>query len=193
MPNPRYRNFLSAAARFRAHVRTLASRGIKQTEIARRSQVSRQRINQILHDKASMARSAIALAVRLRKIKPASAFRCVDCNEPATEYDHRDYANPNAVDPVCKRCNGRRGRGQNGKGQGHPTDLQKALIKGARFRRRTNYRLLQERNARARQLRDAHIYKLRLKGRSMASIGREYRLSRERVRQIILKEDARRK
>lgn len=30
---------------------------------------------------------------------------CVDCGTLATEYDHPDYLNPMAVEPVCKQCN----------------------------------------------------------------------------------------
>jgi hypothetical protein len=37
------------------------------------------------------------------------AVLCVDCGESATEYDHRDYAKPLEVDPVCGRCNRKRG------------------------------------------------------------------------------------
>lgn len=36
-------------------------------------------------------------------------IRCVDCGAPAVVYDHRSYAEPLKVDPVCKSCNGRRG------------------------------------------------------------------------------------
>lgn len=34
---------------------------------------------------------------------------CVDCGKPATDYDHRDYAKPLDVQPVCRGCNVRRG------------------------------------------------------------------------------------
>jgi len=34
---------------------------------------------------------------------------CVDCGEPACDMDHRDYNKPLVVDPVCRRCNLRRG------------------------------------------------------------------------------------
>jgi hypothetical protein len=34
---------------------------------------------------------------------------CVDCGKPATVYDHREYAKPLEVDPVCRSCNSRRG------------------------------------------------------------------------------------
>ena len=38
---------------------------------------------------------------------------CVDCGEPATGYDHRDYMKPLDVDPVCSKCNVRRGAALN--------------------------------------------------------------------------------
>ena len=37
---------------------------------------------------------------------------CVDCGKPAREYDHRDYARPLDVQPVCSRCNHLRGAGK---------------------------------------------------------------------------------
>ena len=39
----------------------------------------------------------------------ASLMPCADCSEPASGYDHRDYNQPLRVDPVCRRCNYRRG------------------------------------------------------------------------------------
>lgn len=34
---------------------------------------------------------------------------CVDCGDRADRYDHRDYSKPLAVDPVCRRCDRKRG------------------------------------------------------------------------------------
>ena len=34
---------------------------------------------------------------------------CADCGKQASVYDHRDYAKPLEVDPVCKACNVFRG------------------------------------------------------------------------------------
>jgi hypothetical protein len=36
-------------------------------------------------------------------------MQCVDCGAQARDYDHRDYNKPLEVDPVCRRCNLRRG------------------------------------------------------------------------------------
>jgi hypothetical protein len=47
---------------------------------------------------------------RLPRLK-GSGIKCMDCGEPATCYDHRNYYHPLAVDPVCKRCNNKRGPG----------------------------------------------------------------------------------
>ena len=43
------------------------------------------------------------------ELLPATAFKCVDCERPATVYDHRDYSKPLAVEPVCRSCNVMRG------------------------------------------------------------------------------------
>lgn len=37
---------------------------------------------------------------------------CRDCGQPATMYDHRTYARPLEVDPVCRTCNRHRGEAQ---------------------------------------------------------------------------------
>src|SRR5690242_18665294 len=47
---------------------------------------------------------------RLPRAADAGA-KCMDCGEPATCYDHRNYYHPLAVDLVCKGCNNRRGPG----------------------------------------------------------------------------------
>ena len=36
-------------------------------------------------------------------------IKCMDCDNRATCWDHRDYMKPNEVDPVCKKCNYKRG------------------------------------------------------------------------------------
>lgn len=35
--------------------------------------------------------------------------KCVDCGKRAVAYDHRDYARPLDVEPVCQSCNTKRG------------------------------------------------------------------------------------
>lgn len=51
---------------------------------------------------------AVAKAVRAGEL-PALGIRCVDCGEPATDWEHRDYDAALKVDPVCRRCNIARG------------------------------------------------------------------------------------
>lgn len=64
------------------------------------------------HIRRSRAHNLVAKAVRLREMLPASAAPCVDCGEPATDYDHRDYSKPLDVEPVCRSCNMKRGPAQ---------------------------------------------------------------------------------
>ena len=52
---------------------------------------------------------AVRKAVARGDLLPATAHACVDCGDPAVEYDHRDYNQPLAVEPVCRSCNIRRG------------------------------------------------------------------------------------
>jgi hypothetical protein len=55
------------------------------------------------------ASKEIARAKRNGELVSARAFHCSDCASPASEYDHRDYNFPLAVEPVCRGCNRRRG------------------------------------------------------------------------------------
>lgn len=57
-----------------------------------------------------MAQSAIRCAIGSGLLQPASEHPfCVDCGAAPKCYDHRDYTKPFSVEPVCVRCNRRRG------------------------------------------------------------------------------------
>ena len=55
------------------------------------------------------AHKIVALAIRLGFLRPINECSCVDCGNPATDYDHRDYSKPLEVVPVCRPCNFKRG------------------------------------------------------------------------------------
>jgi len=57
------------------------------------------------------AHRSVAVAIEAGLLLPVTMHRCVDCNAPACDYDHRDYSKPLHVDPVCRRCNLVRGAG----------------------------------------------------------------------------------
>lgn len=61
----------------------------------------------------SLAHRIVNRAVRRGEMRPAYEYQCADCDARAIEYDHRDYLKPLVVDPVCRRCNVRRGPGLN--------------------------------------------------------------------------------
>ena len=58
--------------------------------------------------KSSASHRITKLAV-LAGILPTldGSIQCSDCEQPATEYDHRDYMKPLDVAPVCRSCMGR--------------------------------------------------------------------------------------
>lgn len=56
------------------------------------------------------AHAAVATARRAGKLPDPYELDCVDCGEPAIEYEHRDYSKPLDVVPICRRCNLLRGR-----------------------------------------------------------------------------------
>lgn len=54
----------------------------------------------------------VAVAVRCGFLSKLDGSQpCVDCGHPATCYEHRDYARPLDVEPVCRSCNATRGMG----------------------------------------------------------------------------------
>ncbi len=55
------------------------------------------------------AMGRVANAVKAGKLPPVRTLTCVDCGAPAVGYDHRDYSKPLDVQPVCRRCNWKRG------------------------------------------------------------------------------------
>lgn len=56
------------------------------------------------------AHAAVFKAIRNGLIAPLDGdIACVDCAKPAQVYDHRDYAKPLDVVPVCLSCNKKRG------------------------------------------------------------------------------------
>lgn len=59
---------------------------------------------------SSLGHMAVSKAVRKGLLpKLDGSIVCVDCGAPAEVYDHREYAKPLEVDPVCRGCNVRRG------------------------------------------------------------------------------------
>jgi hypothetical protein len=58
---------------------------------------------------SARASSAVNRAVKSGKLSPAKDCACVDCGNPARDYDHRDYNKPLQVQPVCRSCNKLRG------------------------------------------------------------------------------------
>lgn len=58
--------------------------------------------------------SEVAKAVRKGLLpKLDGTIKCVDCGKPAHNYEHRDYAKPLDVSPVCRSCNHKRGPAKN--------------------------------------------------------------------------------
>lgn len=106
----------SKAARIRAEARVLRAQrlsfSLKAAWARRRAEGEKFRTpNEIgLRNAAAVF---VRAAVRYGFLSPiAAATICVDCGNRATCYEHRDYAKPLDVDPVCHGCNMRRGKGQ---------------------------------------------------------------------------------
>ena len=59
--------------------------------------------------KGSKAHAAVFQAIKRGVLKRPSEYSCCDCGGAASQYDHRDYNNPLDVQPVCRRCNLKRG------------------------------------------------------------------------------------
>jgi hypothetical protein len=56
-----------------------------------------------------VAQARVHAEIKAGRMKPATAYQCVDCGAQAAGYEHRNYSEPLCVDPVCRRCNRLRG------------------------------------------------------------------------------------
>lgn len=64
----------------------------------------------MIQNGASRAHVAVHYAIKKGKLAPITTHtKCVDCGHPAKHYDHRDYGQPLIVEPVCQKCNVKRG------------------------------------------------------------------------------------
>lgn len=103
-----YSRYLHNAKKTKKTVLSLFAKGVKQIEIARRCDLSRQRVNQIVHPERNRARAAITRLTGSGKLAKAAKLKCVDCGKKAKEYDHPDYKKPLFIEPVCETCHTKR-------------------------------------------------------------------------------------
>ena len=102
-------------------------------------------------------------AVKSGKLPRASTQKCMDCGAQAQCYDHRDYSKPHMVDPVCKRCDSKRGPG--------------VPYEGVRYR--TAPEVLAK---------YAGILKDRQAGMTFRALGTKYNISGARAQQLVKRE-----
>lgn len=55
------------------------------------------------------AQGVVAGMVRSNRLPHPKTLNCTDCSAQACEYEHRDYNHPTKVEPICRRCNLKRG------------------------------------------------------------------------------------
>lgn len=59
---------------------------------------------------AMFANRCVGFAKQMGILPPLDgSVDCVDCGKPAAQWEHRDYARPLDVEPVCQSCNCKRG------------------------------------------------------------------------------------
>ena len=58
----------------------------------------------------SMMGGIMNVAKNRNAVAPLRGLKCVDCKRKATVYDHRRYLAPLVVEPVCHKCNTKRGQ-----------------------------------------------------------------------------------
>lgn len=61
----------------------------------------------------SKAKTLVFIEVRAGRLPKPTTLKCVDCENMASVYDHRNYTRPLDVVPVCRSCNKARGHGLN--------------------------------------------------------------------------------
>src|SRR3972149_8706132 len=62
-----------------------------------------------LHLARKKAAWRVFKAVQRGDLPKIETLQCVDCGQPARQYEHRDYSRPLEVEPVCHSCNALRG------------------------------------------------------------------------------------
>jgi hypothetical protein len=85
----------------------------KYREDGRYDVVRKERWDKLKHSPMAKAKAKINSRIQYSGMKRAAEFLCVDCGDKASVYDHRDYNKPYEVDPVCRKCNLKRGPGLN--------------------------------------------------------------------------------
>ena len=55
------------------------------------------------------AQRLVSASIRDGLLPRPRSLLCADCGGGAVEYEHRDYNQPLAVEPICRSCNLRRG------------------------------------------------------------------------------------
>ena len=58
---------------------------------------------------AARAQALVQIEISRGAIPHPKSLRCVDCDAPAVEYEHRDYNRPLHIEPICRSCNLKRG------------------------------------------------------------------------------------
>lgn len=74
---------------------------------------NKKRYNKLKNTTLNQAKKKVYSAVRNGVLPKIKTQICVDCGSAATVYDHRDYLRPLDVEPVCHKCNHRRGPAKN--------------------------------------------------------------------------------
>ena|SRR5688572_3284758 len=64
---------------------------------------------QLREDAKKACTNRIYREVKAGRMPPPTAYKCADCGDKATMYEHRDYTKPLDVEPVCRSCNTARG------------------------------------------------------------------------------------
>lgn len=79
----------------------------------RKRETSKRLYRERLKGWRSRITNAVRIAIDQGKLTAPYKLKCTDCGARATEYDHRDYAKPLDVEPVCRSCNKKRGPAKN--------------------------------------------------------------------------------
>lgn len=77
--------------------------------------ISRKKLYAMLGPERKPPHASVKRAILSGLLPPIESQICRDCGAPAYCYDHRDYRYPLLVEPVCNRCNLKRGGASYGK------------------------------------------------------------------------------
>ena len=85
-------------------------RGKERQKLTRKQSAEHRRLQKQRHPERVKARKKVGNRVTRKQWPPVGLFKCSDCDAQAQNYHHEDYSLWWSVEPLCRKCHGKRHR-----------------------------------------------------------------------------------